>query len=222
MKSGEHLRSWGLALALVLAGLFLGGCRTSDPAEAAFHDSVGGPAGSAAVLAENPALTGIGQAEVLNVGDTLSIVYNDLPILQPAWEGQIKADGTITLLLNQTFQAAGKTRSQLEKDIRDRYVPNYFRNMTVTIKQREETRLYYVGGQVRAPGRQVYLTRTSVLKAIQSAGDFNDWANRKKVRLTRADGKRTQVIDVSKIIRGAAPDVEVYPGDSIYVPKKLW
>ncbi len=90
----------------------------------------------------------------------------------PPFEEKIKEDGTITLLLNQTFTAAGTTPGDLAKEIRKRYVPDYFKNMTVTVKQQESTRWYYVDGEVKSPNRQIYNSRITVLKAIASAGGF--------------------------------------------------
>jgi polysaccharide export outer membrane protein len=206
-------RVWSAFCGLVLAGVLLGGCAGS----ATMGDQAGAAGGAA--------LTGQpdnNASEMLSVGDTLSIIYNDLPILQQPFEGQIKRDGTITLILNQSFQAAGKTRSQLEAEIRERYVPTYFKNMTVTIIPKVDTRYYYVAGEVRSPGARMYLNRITVLKAIQTSGDFTDFANRKKVRLTRASGGNPIMLNASKILKDPSRDVEVYPGDTIYVHRKIW
>jgi protein involved in polysaccharide export with SLBB domain len=93
--------------------------------------------------------------------------------------------------------------------------------MTVTVKQQEITRWYYVDGEVRTPSRQQYITRITVLKAIASASGFTDFANKKKVRLTRADG-RTQIVNCVKALDNPTLDPEVYPGDRIHVPRKIW
>ena len=137
-------------------------------------------------------------------------------------QGEIKPDGTITLTLNQTFKAAGVTRAQLEKDIRERYVPRYYKQMTVGIKLTRDTRFYYVGGEVRAPGRQLYLGRITILKAIQSAGDFNDFAQKKKVELTRSGASKLVIVNCAKAMHDSSLDVEIYPGDKIHVPRRFW
>jgi protein involved in polysaccharide export with SLBB domain len=136
-------------------------------------------------------------------------------------EQKIKEDGTITLTLNQTFKADGKTRGNLEKEIRARYVPDYYKYMTVTVKQQESTRWYYMNGEVRSPARQIYNSRITVLKAIASAGGFTDFANKKKVKLTRVDG-RTQTVNCVKALDNPRLDPEVYPGDTIHVPRRIW
>jgi polysaccharide export outer membrane protein len=159
------------------------------------------------------------QPEVFRAGDSLTIVWADLPVPTAPFEGKIKEDGTITLLLNQTFTAAGKTAGELEQEIRACYVPKYYKNMTVTVSSKESTRWYYVLGEVRVPNRQIYNSRITVLQAIASAGGFTDFANKKKVKLTRVDG-RTQIVNCSKALENPTLDLEVYPGDTIHVPRR--
>lgn len=161
------------------------------------------------------------EPEVFRVGDTLTIVYSDLPQITPAFEGKIKEDGSVTLLLNKAFTAAGKTAGQLEKEIREYYVPRYFKYMTATVKTLETTRWYYVYGEVRAPNRYMYTSRLTVLQAITSAGGFTDFANKKKLKLNRVDG-RSEIINWSKAMTEPKSDPEVYPGDTIHVPRRIW
>jgi protein involved in polysaccharide export with SLBB domain len=59
------------------------------------------------------------------------------------------------------------------------------------------------------------------LKVIASAGGFTDFANKKKVKLTRVDG-RTQIVNCPKALDNPSLDPEVYPGDTIHVPRRLW
>ena len=88
----------------------------------------------------------------------------------------------------------------------------------ITITNTPEARIYYVGGQVRQPGRQVYLGATTVSKAIQCAGDFTDFADGTRVKLVRASG---EVLEVN-CLKLHSPDPPVYPGDKINVPQRSW
>jgi len=162
-----------------------------------------------------------GTSELLRAGDPILVTFSDLPIVTQPFEERIKDDGTITLLNNQVFKAADKTRGELEREIRARYVPRLYVNLTVTVKPQEGTRFYFVGGEVKGPGRQVWISRITVIKAIQSAGDFNDFAKRTKVQLIRVDGT-THIINVPKAFKDPKLDLEVYPGDKIHVPRKIW
>ncbi len=243
----KHLGRWGAACGLVLAGLALSGCQTQErfadlpptlsavsaaspgstsaaaPAPPAATTKVAAPVAASGVSPMAGSATNVRAPEpnVFRVGDALTIVYADLPTPPAPFEGKIKEDGTITLLLNQPFTAAGKTAGELEREIRDRYVPKYFKQMTVTVKTDQSAQWYYVDGEVRQPTRQVYTTRITVLKAIASAGGFTDFAKKTKVQLTRLDG-RTLKIDCNKALKNPALDLEVYPGDTIHVPRRLW
>ena len=66
----------------------------------------------------------------------------------------------------------------------------------------------------------IYVGPITVSKAITSAGDFTDYANRKTIVLTRANGQRFK-LNCVKILDGEAPDPPVYPGDQIEV-KRRW
>jgi polysaccharide export outer membrane protein len=154
------------------------------------------------------------------VADLIKVVFADLPISVIPFEGRVKDDGTITLFLNHTFQVAGKTTGQVEKEIRERYVPRYFKYMTVTVfvTDIETSRYYYIGGEVKSPGAKPYVARIKLLEAIQGAGDFTEFANRSKVSVTR-DGKK-YIIDCKKA-KGKHPElnIEILPDDRIEVPK---
>jgi len=159
---------------------------------------------------------------VFQKGDAITITFSDLPIPVPIVEDHVKEDGTITLLQNQTFEVAGKTCSELQKEIRARYVPGFFQTMTVTVNKQPGTLFYYVGGEVKAPGRQVYLgPGVTVLRAVKTAGDFTDFAKRSKVELTRADGRKA-VINCLKARKDPRLDLPVFPNDSINVPRSVF
>jgi polysaccharide export outer membrane protein len=158
------------------------------------------------------------EGDTLQVGDPVTVIFSDLSTALPPFEERVKTDGTITLLQNQKFQAAGKNRGELEREIRARYVPDYYKNLTVTIKPLE--RFFYVSGEVNNRSRQPYLGELTVTKAITSAGGFTDYANKKKVRLTRASGK-TFIVNCVAALENPALDLPVYPGDSITVGRSL-
>jgi polysaccharide export outer membrane protein len=157
----------------------------------------------------------------LHVGDTVTVTFSGLPDsdYQPV-EKPIKEDGTITLQDIGRVQAAGKTPGELEDAIHDLYVPKWVKHLNVTVKTVGD-RVYFVRGEVKAPGRMLYTGGITVSKAITSAGDFNDFANRSRVYLIRADGKRFK-LNVNRILDGKDPDPPVYPGDQIEVTKRLF
>jgi protein involved in polysaccharide export with SLBB domain len=244
---GKRLGCWSAVGGLLFLGICLSGCRTQPqaqqfaevpsnlaaaPSASPVSASATVPATASAALptavpaavpgAVSVATNSSGSAaEVLRVGDSLTITFTDTPVPIPTFDEKIKEDGTITLTQNKTFKADGKTRGGLEKEIRACYVPNYYKYMTVSVKQQESTRWYYVNGEVKMPNRQIYTSRLTLLQAIASTGGFTDFANKKKVKLTRVDG-RTQIVNCVKALENPSLDPEIYPCDTIHVPRRLW
>lgn len=220
MRVSRLVGRWGAVCGLLLTG-FLAGCKSGAPDSqfAQVPGYAGASGGPDAAMASSAAPERI--RDLINVGDTLLISFADLPIVvQSPTEERVKDDGTIRLLENQSFVAAGKTLGQLEKEIHDRYVPRIYVKMTVSVRPKTETQFYYVDGEVKQPNRQVYISRTTVLKAIASAGGFTDFANKGKVTLTRVNGKRF-VINCKKAQREPNLDLEVFPGDKVWVPRRI-
>ena len=74
---------------------------------------------------------------------------------------------------------------------------------------------------MRNPGRFPWLGELTVTQAIQSAGDFTDFARKTRVLLVRADGSTT-VVDCRRAIQQPELDPKVMPGDRIHVPRRFW
>jgi polysaccharide export outer membrane protein len=200
------IRFDGLAL-LLLSGLLalgLAGCASTDDPGVMNPPSAGPNSG---VL---PRLT---------IGDSILVTMADIPDAPPPEEKAIKEDGTISMPQLGRIQAAGKTPGELEDYIHGLYVPSIYTHLTVTIKMAND-RVYFVRGEVHNPNRLIYVGPITVTKAITSAGDFTDFANRNRVYLIRASGQRFK-LDCDKILSGEAPDPPVYPGDQIEVKRRL-
>jgi polysaccharide export outer membrane protein len=154
------------------------------------------------------------------VGQTIIVIFSGTPDAIEPHEESIKENGTITLPLVGEIYAVGKTAGELQNEIYVAYVPKYYVRLTVTVKSGD--RVYYVGGEVHGPGRQLYVGDTTVTKAIQSAGGLSDYASHTKVWVVRAsDGKRIRV-DYDEALRNPAKDPPVYPDDQITVERSLW
>jgi len=130
-------------------------------------------------------------------------------------------------------RAQGKTPRGLAYEIKGLLQRDYYHTATVILTldmegQQRSPGIIYVSGAVRGGGPQEIPTNESytVSKAILRAGGFADFANQRKVRLTRArpDGTTdTKLIDVKEIIEKGRHDldVEVSPNDYIVVPERL-
>jgi protein involved in polysaccharide export with SLBB domain len=209
------------ASGLLLAGLIFSGCSSSSE-DILFSDNpqppsavTGTGAGTAAAAANSGALT----AARFHPGDVVTVDYSGTIQTIPENVQTVTEDGTITLPYIGAVRAAGLTSGELQNEIHDLYVPKYYVRLTVTVSSPQ--RVFYVGGEVKQPGRELYVGETTVTKAIQAAGDFTDFANRKKVKLIRNNG---QIITVNciKALQDPSLDPPVYPGDQIQVPRRIF
>jgi polysaccharide biosynthesis/export protein VpsN len=215
MKLFWKASSLGLfAGGLLFTSVIFTGCYSSS-SDPIFSDNPVPP-----VMTGSPS-TGYTATEVarFHVGDTVSVSLTGLPeTIEPHIE-PIKEDGTITMPNIGHVQAAGKTAGELQNEIYNLYVPKLYRHLTVTVNTGD--RVYYVTGEVKQPGRQLYVGQMTVTKAITTAGDFTDFANHKKVRLIRANGQTIKV-NCDKALQDSSQDPPVYPNDQIQVPRKIW
>jgi len=214
MKFWKTLNWVVMAGGLFSIGMVLAGCHSPSP-EPVFSDS---PA--PLVMTGSPD-KGAAPPEVarFHVGDTVIVTLSGLPEAIDPHNEPIKEDGTITMPDIGHVQAAGKTAGELQNEIYSLYVPKYYRHLTVTVNTGD--RVYYVTGEVKAPGRQLYTGQMTVNKAITTAGDFTDFANHSKVWLIRANGQRIKV-NCDKALRDPSLDLPVYPGDQVQVPRRIW
>jgi len=82
----------------------------------------------------------------------------------------------------------------------------------------------YVLGKVHNPGRQPIVkgrTAFTLTKLIALCGDFQEFADRTKVKIIRvtATGREPYTVDFDDIIEGKRPDFELKPDDLVFVPE---
>lgn len=208
MRHLSKMMGLWVAVAMLSAGLFVTGCQTNHANQPRYSKVPG--------VSANHQLS-----DAFQVGDQVTINYSGTsatdPMLQKHQE-TIKDDGTITPPYVGPVKAAGKTPGQLQKELQKKY-DYYFQNLTVTVLPKD--RVYYVMGEVTKPGPEAYLGKTDIVNAISAAGGFTDFANQKKVRVTRANGQ-TQIVNVIRAIEDPSHDIQIFPGDQIYVPRRFF
>lgn len=124
--------------------------------------------------------------------------------------------------------AAGKTCRELAYNIKSALEKEYYYHATVILavdRVSEKSRgKVYVYGAVKGQGPQEIPPDETytVSKAIIRAGGFGDFADKRKVKVTRKNGKDF-VIDLKKVIEQGhtEDDVVLQPDDQIYVPQRL-
>ena len=77
----------------------------------------------------------------------------------------------------------------------------------------------FIGGQVNVPQRYIYTNGMTLLRAIKMARGVTPEASLRKVTLTRNDGQ-PKTLDLQAIEQRKAKDIELRPGDRVFVPKK--
>ena len=80
-----------------------------------------------------------------------------------------------------------------------------------------------IWGQVKAPGKYNVEDGTNLLELISSAGGPTDYANLKRVRVTRTSGQEEKVIryDLHEFLKnpGGTEMIDLMPNDTVYIPK---
>ncbi|MGI8431095.1 MAG: polysaccharide biosynthesis/export family protein [Chthoniobacterales bacterium] len=124
--------------------------------------------------------------------------------------------------------ASGKTCRELAYNIKSALEKDYYYHATVILavdKVSEKSRgKVYVYGAVKSQGPQEIPTDETytLSKAVIRAGGFGDFADKRKIKVTRKGGKDF-VVDMKRVIEGghSEEDVVVQPDDQIYVAQRL-
>jgi len=162
----------------------------------------------------------VNSTDSLEPGNQITITFSGLSTIPIPYSCRIREDGTISPpYLKAPIIAAGKTIGELERELEKEYVPAIYKTINVTIRTAD--RFFYVGGEVRQPSRQIFIGRITVTQAIQSAGDFTDFADQREVRVIRATGK-VDIIDCKAALDDPTRDLPVYPGDNIVVRRRFF
>ncbi len=168
----------------------------------------------------------------LGTGDRLS--YRVVEDLEEPKALTVTDSGDVEVPLIGRIPALGKTCKQLAADIKAKLDEEYYYNATVVIAidlfNRTRGKVYLVG-YVRAPGPlDIPSDELFTLgKAILRAGGFSEYADKKRVRITRKGsdaepmGKNIEV-DVGAVLEEGRgdKDVKLEVGDLIYVPSRLF
>lgn len=157
---------------------------------------------------------------VLGPGDLVEIRVFGEPELSATHE--VSSSGTIRLPLIGSVPAAGLTPDALTLNVEQLYNEKYLRDAKVSILVKEQrSRKVYVLGQVSKPGPVIVDGRITVIEAIARAGGTTQLADANRTLLTRdgEDGQVRVLVPVGEIGIGRAPDIELQPGDILFVPE---
>ncbi len=168
-------------------------------------------------------------------GDVLLVQPADLEsTIRLPGDQVIMPDGTITLGRYGRIQVAGKTVDEIETAAR-----TYIEAQAKDAKEKEVgpivvrvvtrvSKVYYVLGEVNAPGAFTLNGRETVLDGILAAGGLTDRASRRNIiltRPTRPDGCRIVLpICYREIVQvgDTSTNYQLLPGDRIFVATRTF
>ncbi len=127
-------------------------------------------------------------------------------------------DGTISVPLIGPVRAAGLTAHQLARSIEKKLIAEkIFTQPTVLLTLPLQARFVTVGGGVRMPSAVPWSADLTLSAAINRAGGFGDFGNRKKIKVIR-DGK-VGIFNLQISDRDPNQNPKLLPGDEVVVPE---
>jgi polysaccharide biosynthesis/export protein len=184
---------------------------------------------SSSAVANTTSMDVLDDKRRLQVGDRLSMrVVEDrkVPISLIVTDS-----GEVEVPLIGRVLAKGKTCKQLAYSIKAPLEREYYYKATVIVGLDFETLKspgrVYVTGQVRNQGTLAIPPDETftVSRAIIRAGGFADFANKRRIKLVRKNGDKTEtiIVDLELVIKKGRTDKDpvVEPDDTIIVPERL-
>lgn len=195
-------------LALVFCALALAGCITKP--------LKGGPVESAP-----------GHEYLIGPGDNLNISVWRNPDISMAVP--VRPDGKITIPLVEDMPAAGKSSSQLARDI-EKTLSKYIQDPIVTIivtgfvgPYSEQIRVI---GQAAKPQALPYRNNMTILDVVIAVGGITEFAAGNKTRVIRNfNGQRQEFrVRLDDLIKDGdiSANIEMRPGDIMVIPESMF
>jgi len=158
---------------------------------------------------------------IIQPGDTIAITsYYSAELNKTV---RVREDGKISLPLLQGVQASGLTPEQLQQTLTSDYARE-FTHPDITVDfVAPANYAFYVTGEVGMPGPKEIHGRMTVAMALASAQVLEKTGKPKSTFLIRAAGAghyNVYKVDAS-FPTGSARDIEIIPGDVLFVPKKM-
>jgi polysaccharide export outer membrane protein len=162
---------------------------------------------------------------LLQAGDQVDLqIYRE-----PQLSGTFRIDsaGDLRHPLFGSFKAGGLTVAQAEEQLTallgERYLVNP--RVVLAIVSAQSSNVVLLGEVIRPGVHPVpFGESVTLLQAIALAGGFSELANVKRVTVVRTvDGKETSIrVNVSRLISGDEPDMQLQPNDVIMVPQVIF
>lgn len=164
---------------------------------------------------------------LIGPGDNLNISVWKNPDI--SMSVPVRPDGNITIPLVEDMPAAGKTSSQLARDI-EKTLSKYIQDPIVTIvvtgfvgPYSEQIRVI---GQAAKPQALPYRNNMTILDVIIAVGGITEFAAGNKTRLIRNYNGQQQefIVRLDDLIKDGdiSANVEMRPGDIMVIPESMF
>ncbi len=127
---------------------------------------------------------------------------------------KIGGDGAVSMPLIGTVMIGQLSLRQAEHAIEQKLRDGYLKDPSVSIEV-QESRPFYIMGEVRRPGSYNYVNGMNILQAVAISGGFTYRANQKEIDVIRGQTDTSDPMEMS-------PDDAVQAGDIIYVRERFF
>lgn len=161
----------------------------------------------------------------LGPGDVIVIdVFNEKELEKKT--RQVAQDGTIDYPLIERLTVAGLYPEEVADLVALKLIEGGFLKdpqVSVFVEEYNSKRIHVLG-EVKKPGTFSYEEDMKLVQAITLAGGFTPLAKDTRVSVTRkVEGKEIVfVVDVQKIVKNKSTNVQLQPGDIVYVPERIF
>ena len=145
-------------------------------------------------------------------GDRLRVIVFGQDSLSNSYS--VDGSGHIAMPLIGIVSAAGRTTTQLAREIEEKLRNGYVREPHVSVEV-EAYRPFFVLGEVTTSGQYPYVSGMNVETAVAIAGGYTPRARKDSAQLTRTADGRTITVDVPM-------NQPVKPGDTIYIQERFF
>jgi polysaccharide biosynthesis/export protein len=153
-------------------------------------------------------------------GDVLEVlVFNEPEISKTVF---VRNDGRISLPLIGEIMAAGTTSETLAKKISEKLMKVVAEPNVTVILTENNSKAYYILGQITHPGEYKIARPLTVLQAIARAGGFLEWAKKSRIMIVSGPKKSEKItyFNYDDFLGGdnIGQNVMINPEDTIVIP----
>lgn len=199
---------------MLVGSVFLSGCVVQPISISGEGGDIAGT-GTNVLSAAPLGISDVAAAYRLRPLDPIYVRFSGI-MEQQQLELVVDANGEISLLhLKEPVKAAGLSTSQLEDRIEKRYEDaGIYKHVSVNVTM--TAKVYYVQGEVNAPGQFQLMSGTTLLQAIAGARGYTPFANKKKVTVTRYG--KIYIYNAKELEKYPSKDIKIKAGDVV----KVW